>query len=45
MIPPLEEVESEIKNMMYMERYRPELERYVQRLKDEAYIQIFPETE
>ena len=44
-IPPLEEVESEIKNMMYMERYRPELERYVQRLKDEAYIQIFPETE
>ena len=44
-IPPLEEVESEIKNMMYMERYRPELERYVQRLKDEAYIQIYPEVE
>lgn len=44
-IPPLEEVESEIKNMMYMERYRPELNRYVQRLKDEAYIQIYPETE
>lgn len=44
-IPPLEEVESEIKNRMFMERYKPELDRYVQRLKDEAYIQIYPETE
>jgi len=44
-IPPLEEVEAEIKEMLYMEKYLPELDRYVSRLKEEAYIQIYPETE
>ena len=44
-VPPLEEVEDEIKNRMYMEKYLPELDRYVSRLKEEAYIQIYPETE
>jgi peptidyl-prolyl cis-trans isomerase SurA len=44
-IPPLSEVESQIKNSLYMEKYTPELKRYVSRLKEEAYIQIYPETE
>lgn len=44
-VPPLEEVESEIKNRMYMEKYLPELDRFVARLKDDAYIQIYPDVE
>lgn len=44
-IPPLEEVETQIKNSLYMEKYIPELDRFVTRLKDEAYIQIYEESE
>ena len=44
-VPPLEEVESKIKERLYREKYDPELERYVNRLKEEAYIQIYPEEE
>ena len=44
-VPPLEEVETKIKERMYREKYEPELERYVNRLKEEAYIQVYPETE
>jgi len=44
-VPPLEEVETKIKERIYMDKYEPELERFVNRLKEEAYIQIYPETE
>lgn len=44
-IPPLAEIEDEIKRRLYNEKYEPELERFVQRLKDEAYIQIHPDPE
>ena len=44
-VPPLQEVETQIKDKMYMGKYEPELERFVSRLKEEAYIQIYSETE
>jgi peptidyl-prolyl cis-trans isomerase SurA len=44
-VPLLEEVETKIKERLYMDKYEPELERYVSRLKEEAYIQIYPEKE
>jgi peptidyl-prolyl cis-trans isomerase SurA len=44
-VPPLEEVETKIKERLYRDKYEPELERYVSRLKEEAYIQIYPEEE
>jgi peptidyl-prolyl cis-trans isomerase SurA len=40
---PLEEVRNEIKNILYEQKFNPELERYVSQLKEEAYIQYFPE--
>ena len=42
-IPPIEEIESQIKQRIYEDRFEPELERYVNRLKEEAYIQIYSE--
>lgn len=45
MIPPLEEVETQIRNLLWMNKVNPELERYLDRLKEEAYIQIYPEPE
>ncbi len=44
-IPPLEEVDSIIRNRVWMNKVRPELQRFVNRLKEEAYIQIYPESE
>lgn len=44
-VPPLEEVELQIKQLIYNERFEPELERYINRLKEEAYIQIYSEPE
>lgn len=44
-IPPLEEVESTIKNQIWAEKVTPELRRFLSRLKEEAYIQIHTEEE
>jgi peptidyl-prolyl cis-trans isomerase SurA len=44
-IPPLEKVDSIIRNRVWMNKVRPELQRFVNRLKEEAYIQIYPESE
>ncbi|MBN2320307.1 MAG: SurA N-terminal domain-containing protein [Acidobacteria bacterium] len=44
-IPPLEKVETEIKNRIWENKVRPELRRFINRLKEEAYIQIHPESE
>jgi peptidyl-prolyl cis-trans isomerase SurA len=40
---PFEEVRNEIKNILFMQRQRPELERFVAQLKEDAYIQVFAE--
>jgi peptidyl-prolyl cis-trans isomerase SurA len=44
-LPPLKDIESQIKNRLYTNKFNPELDRYITRLKEEAYIQIYPETE
>ncbi len=44
-IPPLEEVEVAIKNQIWSDKVSPELRRFLGRLKEEAYIQIYPESE
>jgi peptidyl-prolyl cis-trans isomerase SurA len=40
---PFEEVRSEIKNILFMQRQRPEMERFVAQLREDAYIQVFAE--
>jgi peptidyl-prolyl cis-trans isomerase SurA len=40
---PFEEVRNEIKNILFTQRQKPELERFVALLKEDAYIQIFAE--
>jgi peptidyl-prolyl cis-trans isomerase SurA len=40
---PLEEVRDEIKNILFQQKRGPEYERFMTQLKEEAYIQIFPE--
>jgi peptidyl-prolyl cis-trans isomerase SurA len=40
---PLEDVKDEIRNQLYMKKFTPEYNRYIARLKEEAYIQIFSE--
>lgn len=40
---PLEEVRDSIKDKLYSEKRHPEYERFILQLKDDAYIQIFPE--
>ncbi|MDI9613141.1 MAG: peptidyl-prolyl cis-trans isomerase [Acidobacteriota bacterium] len=42
---PLEEVKEEIKNRLYQEKRNPEYDRFITQLREEAYIQIFPEME
>ena len=42
-IRPFEEVRNEIKNILFTQRQRPELERFVALLKEDAYIQVFAE--
>lgn len=44
-VPPFEEVEAQIKDTVYNNKFEPELERFVSRLKEEAYIQIYSDTE
>ena len=40
---PLGDVKDEIRNQLYMKKFTPEYNRYIARLKEEAYIQIFSE--
>jgi peptidyl-prolyl cis-trans isomerase SurA len=42
-IKPLSEVRNEIRGRLYERRFVPEYERYIQQLKEDAYIQIFSE--
>ncbi len=42
---PLEEVKDEIRNKLYQEKRNPEYDRFIAQLREEAYIQIFPEME
>jgi peptidyl-prolyl cis-trans isomerase SurA len=42
-VQPLEEVRDEIRNILYMQKRNPEYERFMKQLKEDAYIQIFPE--
>jgi peptidyl-prolyl cis-trans isomerase SurA len=44
-VPPLEDIRDQIKQKMYDDKFQPELQRFVTRLKEEAYIQIYSETE
>jgi len=40
---PLDEIRNDIKNRIYMNKRGPELERYINQLREDAYIQIFSE--
>jgi len=42
-IKPLEEVKDEIKNRLYERKFAPELQRYLNQLREDAYIQYFDE--
>ncbi len=42
-IRPLEEVRAEIKNYLFLQKQKPEMDRFVALLKEDAYIQIFSE--
>ena len=44
-VPPLEEIENDIKDRIFRSKYRPEYDRFIERLKEDAYIQIHPESE
>ena len=41
---PLETVRQEIQQRIFMQKYTPELDRFVAGLKEDAYIQIFGDT-
>jgi hypothetical protein len=40
---PYEEVKSEIKNYLFALRRQPEMDRFISQLKEDAWIQKFPE--
>ena len=42
-VQPLDEVRDEIRNILYQQKRNPEYERFMTQLKEDAYIQIFPE--
>ena len=42
-VQPLDEVRDEIRNILYQQKRNPEYERFMKQLKEDAYIQIFPE--
>ena len=44
-VQPLDEVKDEIRNILYQQKRNPEYERFMTQLKEDAYIQIFPEME
>jgi peptidyl-prolyl cis-trans isomerase SurA len=41
----LEEVRDEIKDLLYREKFNPEFDRFIAKLKEDAYIQIYSESE
>lgn len=41
---PLDQVRDEIRNRMWQAKFAPEYERFIAQLREDAYIQIFPET-
>ena len=41
---PLDDVKQEIQQRIFMQKFNPELERFVAQLKEDAYIQIFAES-
>ncbi|HSW39248.1 MAG TPA: peptidyl-prolyl cis-trans isomerase [Acidobacteriota bacterium] len=42
-VQPLEEVRSKIMQTLYNQKWGPEYDRWIEQLKEEAYIQVFPE--
>jgi peptidyl-prolyl cis-trans isomerase SurA len=40
---PLDEVKTEIRNQLYQRKFAPELERYINQLRQDAYVQFFSE--
>ena len=42
-VQPLDEVKDEIRDILYRQKRNPEYERFIKQLKEDAYIQIFPE--
>ncbi len=42
---PLDEVREEIKELLFREKFNPEFDRFIAQLKEDAYIQIYSETE
>lgn len=42
---PLEEVKQEIQNRLWRQKFNPELQRFVTQLKEEAYIQVFADSQ
>ena len=42
-VKPLDEVRDEIRNILYQQKRNPEYERFIIQLKEDAFIQIFPE--
>jgi parvulin-like peptidyl-prolyl isomerase len=44
-VKPLDEVREEIKNRLYASKFNPEYERFIAQLREEAYIQIYSETQ
>jgi len=42
---PLDEVKEEIKDLLYRQKFNPAFDRFIAQLKEDAYIQIYSETE
>ena len=42
---PLDEVRDQIRNILYQQKRNPEYQRFITQLKEDAYIQIFPEVQ
>ena len=45
LISPLDQVKDKIRERIWQQKFNPEYERYIAQLKEDAYIQILPETE
>jgi len=42
-VKPMDEVSDQIRNILYQQKRNPEYERFITQIKEDAYIQIFPE--
>jgi len=42
-VKPIDDVRDEIRNILYQQKRNPEYERFIKQLREDAYIQIFPE--